>query len=154
MSRQIVTCMIRDSPLSFVRVAGLCARRRCTVESMIAGPSGTPGVSLITLVIDADQARIANVVKQLDKLIDILRVDLLSPASSAVCELLLARIGSVVDEVVRRDLDGVNRFGGTALGEGSVDVVSGRVTPTCSDRLLWSVRRRLRSPPISRLPGP
>jgi len=99
MSRHIVTCLVRNSPLIFVRVAGLCAHRRYAVESIIARPGEIPGVSLITLVIEADQPLIANAVKQLDKLVDVLRVELRSPASAAECELLLARVGSAVNEL-------------------------------------------------------
>ena len=99
MSRHIVTCLVQNGPLAFVRVAGLCAHRRYTVESIIAIPGEDPHVSRITLVIEADQPRIANAVKQLDKLVDVLRVDLLSPATSVACEMLLARVSSAVDEV-------------------------------------------------------
>ncbi len=100
MSRHIVTCLVRNGPLAFVRVAGLCAHRRYTAESIVAIPSEDPQVSRITLVIEADQQRIANAVKQLDKLVDVLRVDLLSPVSSVACEMLLARVSSAVGEVV------------------------------------------------------
>jgi acetolactate synthase-1/3 small subunit len=111
MSRHIVTCLVQNNPLTFVRVAGLCAHRRYAVESIIARPGETPGVSLITLMIEADQPRIANAVKQLDKLVHVLRVDLLSPASAVECDLLLARVGSAVDELA-----------------------SGRITPACPAR--------------------
>jgi acetolactate synthase small subunit len=99
MSRHIVTCRVRSNPLIFVRVAGVCAHRRYDVDSIIARPAETPGVSLITLLIEADQHLIANAVKQLDKLVDVLRVELRSPASAAECDLLLARVGSAVDEL-------------------------------------------------------
>lgn len=99
MSRHIVTCLVRNGPLAFARVAGLCAHRRYTVESIIAIPGEDPNVVRITLVIEADQQRIENAVKQLDKIIDVLRVDLLSPASSVACEMLVARVSSAVDGV-------------------------------------------------------
>jgi acetolactate synthase I/III small subunit len=96
MPRHIVTCVVRNSPLVFTRVAGLCAQRRYAVESIIGRPGETPGISLVTLVIEADQARIENAVRNLDKLIDVLRVDVLSPASAAACEVLLAEVNSAV----------------------------------------------------------
>jgi acetolactate synthase I/III small subunit len=99
MSRHIVTCLVQNGPLAFARVAGVCVQRRYTVESIIAIPSEDPGVIRITLVIEADPLRIANAVRQLDKLIDVLRVDLLSPASPVACEMLLAGVGSAVAEV-------------------------------------------------------
>lgn len=98
MSRHIVTCLVQNGPLALARVAGVCAQRRYTVESIIAIPDEDPGVIRITLVIEADPHRIANAVHQLDKLIEVLRVDLLSPASPVACEMLLAGVGSAVDE--------------------------------------------------------
>jgi acetolactate synthase-1/3 small subunit len=96
MSRHIVTCLVQNGPLAFARVAGVCAQRRYAVESIIAIPSEDPGVIRITLVIEADPLRITNAVHQLDKLIEVLRVDLLSPASPVACEMLLAGVGSAV----------------------------------------------------------
>jgi acetolactate synthase I/III small subunit len=101
MPRHIVTCLVRNSSLTLVRIAGLCAHRRYPVVSVIARPGEIPRTSLITLMIEADQPRISNAVKQIDKLIDVLRVDLVSPASAAECELLLTNVGSAVDAVAR-----------------------------------------------------
>lgn len=99
MSRHIVTCLAQNGPLTLIRVAGVCARRRYTVESIIATPSEDPGVIRITLMIEADPLRITNAVHQLEKLIGVLRVGLLSPASPVACEMFLAGVGSAVDEV-------------------------------------------------------
>lgn len=125
MSRHIVTCLIRNGPLAFVRVAGLCAHRRYAVESIIAIPGADPRVSRIILVIEADQLRIANAVKQLDKLIDVLRVDLQAAASSAACDMLLARVGSAVDEVARRGLESIVGSDPAVPAEGLVVAASG-----------------------------
>jgi len=98
MSRHIVTCLVQNGPLALARVVGVCVQRRYAVESIIAIPGQDPGVIRITLVIEADPLRITNAVRQLDKLVEVLRVDLLSPASPVTCELLLAGAGSAVDE--------------------------------------------------------
>ena len=97
MARHIVSCVVQNSPLAFTRVAGLCAQRRYRVESIIGRPGETPGISLITLLIESEQTRIENAVKQLDRLIDVLRIDLLSPASPAACQLLLADLNAAVE---------------------------------------------------------
>jgi acetolactate synthase-1/3 small subunit len=107
MPKHIVTCRVRNCTMTLVRIAGLCVHRRYATELIIAGPGHAPGVGQITLVIEADQPRIANAVKQIDKLIDVLRIDLMSPASSAECELLLTRISSVVNVTVPQDVAGV-----------------------------------------------
>jgi acetolactate synthase I/III small subunit len=107
MPKHIVTCRVRNWTMTLVRIAGLCVHRRYATELIIAGPGHAPGVGQITLVIEADQPRIANAVKQIDKLVDVLRIDLMSPASSAECELLLTRISSVVNITVPQDVVGV-----------------------------------------------
>jgi acetolactate synthase-1/3 small subunit len=104
MPKHVVTCQVRNDTLTLVRIAGLCVHRRYATELIIARPSDTPGIGLITLVIEADQSRIANAVKQIDKLIDVLRVDLISPASPTECDLLLTRVSSAVNVMARQDV--------------------------------------------------
>jgi acetolactate synthase I/III small subunit len=99
MSRHIVTCLVQNGPLAVARVAGVCAQRRYAVESFIAIPSEDPGIIRITLVLETDPLRITNAVQQLDKLIDVLQIDLLSPASPVACEMLLAGTSAAVAEV-------------------------------------------------------
>jgi acetolactate synthase I/III small subunit len=107
MPKHIVTCQVRNDTMTLVRIAGLCVHRRYATELIIAGPSDAPGVGLITLVIEADQPRIANAVKQIDKLVDVLRIDLTSPASPAECELLLTKVSSVISVTVPPNVGGV-----------------------------------------------
>lgn len=107
MPKHIVTCQVRNDTMTLVRIAGLCVHRRYATELIVAGPSDAAGVGLITLVIEADQPRIANAVKQIDKLVDVLRIDLTSPASPAECELLLTRASSMVNLTVPQDVGGV-----------------------------------------------
>jgi acetolactate synthase I/III small subunit len=97
----IVNCLVRNGSLTLVRIVGLCAHRRYPVVSVIARPGEAPRTSLITLMIEADQPRISNAVKQIDKLVDVLRVDLVSPASPGECEQLLTTVGSAVDAVAQ-----------------------------------------------------
>jgi acetolactate synthase I/III small subunit len=99
MSRHIVTCLVQNGPLAVARIAMLCAQRRYAVESIIAIPGEDPAVIRVTVVMEADQPRIENAVKQLDKLVDVLRIDVLSPASPVACELLLTGVGAVLDQV-------------------------------------------------------
>jgi acetolactate synthase I/III small subunit len=107
MPKHIVTCQVRNDTMTLVRIAGLCVHRRYATELIIAGPGNAPGVGQITLVIEADQPRIVNAVKQIDKLVDVLRIDLMSPASPAECDLLLTRISSMVNVTVPQHVAGV-----------------------------------------------
>jgi acetolactate synthase I/III small subunit len=98
MPRYVVSCLVQNGPLTLARVAGLCVHRRYAVEAVITTPTSSPGVSLITLVVESSELRMANVIKQLDKLIDVLYVNVLPPDPPA-CELLLQRISSALSDL-------------------------------------------------------
>ncbi len=57
-----------------VRIAGLFARRGFNIESLSVAQSETPGFSRTTFVVDGDTATIEQVQKQLQKLIDVIKV--------------------------------------------------------------------------------
>jgi acetolactate synthase small subunit len=106
--KHVVTCQVLNDTVTLARIAGMCVHRRYPAELIIVRPSDTPGIGLITLVIEADQPRIANAVKQIDKLVDVLRVDLRSPVSPTECDLLLRRISSAVNVAASQDVGSVD----------------------------------------------
>jgi acetolactate synthase-1/3 small subunit len=56
------------------RVAGLFSRRGYNIDSLAVGQTHEPGVSRMTIVVDGDSQVIDQVVKQLDKLVDVIEV--------------------------------------------------------------------------------
>lgn len=96
MQHYIVMCLVKADPRTIARVVGVCVQRRYALESVIAIPDKAAPLNTIALVIEADDLRIMNTVQQLDKIIDVLNVELLSPSSPAVRELLLSRIGAAL----------------------------------------------------------
>ncbi len=71
MSHTIVA-LVQDHPGVLTRVVGLFRRRGFNIESLAVGHSETPGVSRITLLVEADD--VEQVVKQLYRLIEVLKV--------------------------------------------------------------------------------
>ena len=88
------------------RVAGMFARRGFNITSLAVAPTDEDRLSRITIVVDVASAPLEQVVKQLDKLINVVEIRELAPESSVERELLVAIIeatpeqrGQVIDLV-------------------------------------------------------
>src|SRR5881296_902937 len=76
------------------RVAGLFSARGYNIESLSVGETLDPSVSRMTLVVSGDQFVIEQVVKQLHKLIDVIKVSDLTEDSHVERELVLMRVNA------------------------------------------------------------
>ena len=65
MSRHTLSVLVEDKPGVLTRVAGLFARRAFNIHSLAVGPTEIPGISRITVVVDADGELLEQVTKQL-----------------------------------------------------------------------------------------
>ena len=74
MNQHIMSVTVRDKPGVLVRIAGLFARRGFNIESLSVAQSSRPGLSRTTFVISSQDESIEQVEKQLQKLIDVVKV--------------------------------------------------------------------------------
>jgi len=74
------------------RVTGLFSRRGFNIESLAVGPCEEPGMSRITIVVIGDDEKIEQVMKQLNKLIDIIKVSDLTENERVERELALIKV--------------------------------------------------------------
>ena len=74
------------------RVSGLFARRGFNIQSLAVAPTDNELFSRLTIVVDAESDPLDQVVKQLDKLINVVRIQELSPSHSVSRELILATV--------------------------------------------------------------
>ena len=72
--RHVVSVTVRDQPGVLVRIAGLFARRGFNIESLSVAQSETPGFSRTTFVVFGEAGIMEQVQKQLQKLIDVIKV--------------------------------------------------------------------------------
>lgn len=72
--RHVMSVTVRDQPGVLSRLANLFARRGFNIESLSVAQSETPGISRTTFVVSGEQGTIEQVQKQLQKLIDVLKV--------------------------------------------------------------------------------
>jgi acetolactate synthase I/III small subunit len=92
MSRHTLSVLVEDKPAVLTRVAALFARRGFNIHSLAVGPTEHPEVSRITVVVDVEAAPLEQVTKQLNKLVNVLKVVELEPESSVQRELLLVKV--------------------------------------------------------------
>ncbi|MGA2918544.1 acetolactate synthase small subunit [Methanoregula sp.] len=74
------------------RVTGLFSRRGFNIESLAVGPCEEPGMSRITIVVVGDDEKVEQIMKQLNKLIDVIKVSDLSDNERVERELALIKV--------------------------------------------------------------
>jgi len=93
-SHHILTAMVSDKPGVLNRVASLFRRRGFNIESIAVGASEVPGVSRMTVVIDGSNNLVEQVRKQLEKVVDVIKVLDITSSSTIVRELALIKVKS------------------------------------------------------------
>jgi acetolactate synthase I/III small subunit len=88
----VLSMLVEDKPGLLTRVAGLFARRGFNIESLAVGHSEIPGLSRITVVVDVEDLPLEQVTKQLNKLINVIKIVELDPAQSVQREHLLIKV--------------------------------------------------------------
>ena len=78
-NRHTLAVLVENKPGVLTRVAALFARRAFNIKSLAVGETEHPEISRMTIIVDADSAPIEQVVKQLNKLINVLKVVELEP---------------------------------------------------------------------------
>ena len=81
--------LVENKPGVLTRVAGLFARRGFNIDSLAVARTDDPRFSRITIMIDAESAPLEQVVKQLDKLINVVEIRDLDPSESVERELMM-----------------------------------------------------------------
>ena len=106
MTQHVLSLLVEDKPGLLTRVAGLFARRGFNINSLAVGPTEVPGLSRITVVAEVDELPLEQVTKQLNKLVNVIKIVELDQASSVQRELLLVKVradattrGAVLDAV-------------------------------------------------------
>jgi acetolactate synthase I/III small subunit len=97
MSRHTLSVLVEDQPGVLARIAGLFSRRSFNIESLAVGPTEHPGVSRITIVVNVDQNPLEQVTKQLNKLVNVIKIVELEPGQSVQREIMLVKVRADVE---------------------------------------------------------
>ncbi len=92
MAKHTLSVLVENKPGVLARVAGLFSRRGFNIDSLAVGETEHAEVSRITVVVNAEDSPLEQVTKQLNKLVNVLKIVELEPASSVQRELLLVKV--------------------------------------------------------------
>src|SRR5690606_5248115 len=92
MMKHVLAVLVENKPGVLVRVAGLFARRGFNIESLAVGKTMDPGISRMTIEVEADDQTLEQIIKQLNKLVNVLRISNLSKEPSVHRELLTVKV--------------------------------------------------------------
>ena len=99
MTRHTLSVLVENKPGVLARISGLFSRRGFNIDSLAVGPTENPEVSRMTIVVSVDKLPLEQVTKQLNKLINVLKIVELDPDNSVQRELMLVKVH--VDNVKR-----------------------------------------------------
>ena len=92
MSTHVLSLLVEDKPGLLTRVAGLFARRGFNINSLAVGVTEVPGLSRITVVVDVDELPLEQVTKQLNKLVNVIKIVELDTDASVQREHMLIKV--------------------------------------------------------------
>jgi acetolactate synthase-1/3 small subunit len=95
--KHTVSVLVENKPGVLARVSGLFARRGFNIDSLAVGTTESPNISRMTIVVDLPERPLEHVTKQLYKLINVLKVIEVDPASAVERELMLIKIRAVAE---------------------------------------------------------
>jgi acetolactate synthase-1/3 small subunit len=92
--KHILSLLVENKPGVLTRIAGLFARRWFNIDTLAVGPTHDPELSRITLTLDGAKHPIDQVVKQLHKLVNVIKIRDLDPETTVARELALFKIAA------------------------------------------------------------
>jgi acetolactate synthase-1/3 small subunit len=92
MTYHVLSLLVEDKPGLLTRVAGLFARRGFNIRSLAVGTTEIEGLSRITVVVEVEGLALEQITKQLNKLINVLKIVELDPSSSVQREHMLVKV--------------------------------------------------------------
>ncbi|MCG7429308.1 acetolactate synthase small subunit [Dermacoccus nishinomiyaensis] len=91
-NRHILSVLVENKSGVLARISGLISRRGFNIHSLAVGETEDPHVSRMTVTVDADDVALEQVVKQLNKLVEVLKVVELDHASAIERQLVLFKV--------------------------------------------------------------
>src|SRR5690349_9536533 len=95
MSRHTLSVLVENKPGVLARIAGLFSRRGFNIDSLAVGPTEHPEISRMTIVVGVEDSPLEQVTKQLNKLVEVIKIVELEDAIER--ELLLVKVKADAD---------------------------------------------------------
>ncbi|HJM22406.1 MAG TPA: acetolactate synthase small subunit [Acidimicrobiales bacterium] len=116
----ILTVLVENRFGVLARIAGLFSRRGFNIFSLAVAPTDDPSLSRISIVVDVHNTDVTQIAKQLDKLVNVLEITELQPASSIERELMLARVAGTDAAAVEQLLA---EYGGSIVDSNDEELI-------------------------------
>ena len=91
MQLKVISLLVSNKSGVLNRISGLIGRRGYNIENITVGVTSNPELSRMTIVVDTDDDRLEQVIKQLDKLIDVKKIKYLPEEAGTFRELALVK---------------------------------------------------------------
>jgi acetolactate synthase-1/3 small subunit len=92
--KHTIAVLVENKPGVLTRVAGLFSRRSFNIDNLTVGGTDNPEYSRMTLSVEGDDVVLEQVIKQLSKLINVIRVSELLPEESVERELAVIKVSA------------------------------------------------------------
>ncbi len=92
MSRHTLSVLVENTPGVLARVAGLFSRRGFNIDSLAVGPTENADISRMSIVVTVEDQPLEQGTKQLNKLVNVIKIVELDPAAAVQRELLLVKV--------------------------------------------------------------
>ncbi|MBA2740250.1 MAG: acetolactate synthase small subunit [Actinomycetota bacterium] len=92
MSRHTLSVLVENTPGALARISGLFARRGFNIDSLAVGPTEHPDISRMTIVVNVEEQPLEQVTKQLNKLVNVIKIVQLEPGAGVERELILVKV--------------------------------------------------------------
>lgn len=111
----IISALVLHKPGVLQRVAGLFTRRGFNIESITVGTSEQKGIARMTIISKGDKKILEQITKQLNKIIEVIKVRDLEPENTVKRELCLIKVHSPTEKVRSEVIQYVNIFRGRII---------------------------------------
>ncbi|OED30928.1 acetolactate synthase small subunit [Methanosphaera sp. WGK6] len=92
--KHTISILVEDKPGVLQRVSGLFTRRNFNIDNITVGKTSNPSISRITIRTTGNEQVVEQITKQLNKLIEVLKVRELQPENTIIRELMLVKINA------------------------------------------------------------
>jgi acetolactate synthase-1/3 small subunit len=95
MNRHIISVLVENSSGVLSRISGLFSRRAYNIHSLTVGTTEDESISRMTITVSGDEQVLEQIKKQLNKLIEVIKIIELKPELSVCRELMMIRVNSI-----------------------------------------------------------
>ncbi|MBA2640355.1 MAG: acetolactate synthase small subunit [Nocardioidaceae bacterium] len=92
MSRHTLSVLVENTPGVLARISSLFSRRGFNIDSLAVGPTENPEISRMTIVVNVADSPLEQVTKQLNKLVNVIKIVILEPGQGVERELVLVKV--------------------------------------------------------------